>query len=239
MKKVCCISLITTLLFTVSHAQNVAINATGAAPQASAMLDISNPNKGLLIPRVALTGINDVSTIPSPATSLLVYSTTNNGNITPGFYYWQSGTWTKIMGSSGVNYQDFYALMPPDNNSPIAIGSPVAFPHSTISNSNIQPYNNNSFFLPEQGAYEISYVVSVQEPGQLIAVLNGVELPQTVSGRASGTSQICGTFIISTPFAFSTLSINNPVSGNYALIIAPNAGGIQAVSAHLLIRKLN
>jgi hypothetical protein len=35
----------------VSRAQNVGINATGAAPDASAMLDVSATDRGLLVPR--------------------------------------------------------------------------------------------------------------------------------------------------------------------------------------------
>ena len=57
-------------------AQNVGINSSGALPDSSAGLDISSTNKGLLIPRVALTSTLDVFTIPSPATSLLVYNNT-------------------------------------------------------------------------------------------------------------------------------------------------------------------
>lgn len=83
-------------------AQNVGVNSTGAAPNSSAMLDIVSANKGLLIPRVALTITTDAVTIPTPATSLLVYNTnvamTNGQGI--GYYY-NSGTsaaplWIKL-----------------------------------------------------------------------------------------------------------------------------------------------
>jgi hypothetical protein len=50
--------LISLMMIVFSHlvfAQNVGINSTGATPAASAMLDISSSNSGLLIPRVALT----------------------------------------------------------------------------------------------------------------------------------------------------------------------------------------
>jgi len=80
-------------------AQNVAINADGSVANASAMLDIKNPNKGLLIPRVTLTGTTDAVTIPTPAISLLVYntaSTTGATAVTPGFYYWNGMAWTQL-----------------------------------------------------------------------------------------------------------------------------------------------
>lgn len=57
------------------NAQNVAINATGAAPNASAMLDISATNKGVSFPNVNLTSETDAVTIASPLPGLMVYNT--------------------------------------------------------------------------------------------------------------------------------------------------------------------
>lgn len=69
----------------------VSINTTGANPDASAGLDVSFTNKGLLIPRVALTGTADAVTVPTPATSVLVYNT-GTGGLTPAGYYYNAGT---------------------------------------------------------------------------------------------------------------------------------------------------
>ncbi|MFN7014613.1 MAG: hypothetical protein ACK4ON_10135, partial [Bacteroidia bacterium] len=104
------------LISTFSIAQNVGINATGVAPDNSAMLDIDASNKGLLIPRVALSGTNDVTTISSPATSLLVYNTATAGtppnNVIPGYYYWNGTVWVRVaidgdnwktLGNAGTN----------------------------------------------------------------------------------------------------------------------------------------
>ena len=84
-------------------AQNVGINTTGAMPNQSALLDISDSgaanHRGLLIPRVSLLSTTDATTISSPATSLLVYNT--NASMTGGavgFYYWNGTTWV-AMGS--------------------------------------------------------------------------------------------------------------------------------------------
>ncbi len=72
-------------------AQNIGINSTGAVPNASAGLDIDFTNKGVLVPRIALTGINDAATIAIPATSLLIYNT--NIALPNGVgYYYNSGT---------------------------------------------------------------------------------------------------------------------------------------------------
>jgi hypothetical protein len=90
----------------------VGINADNSTPDNSAMLDVKSVEKGLLIPRVALTATNVAGPITNPATSLLVYNTATAGaspnNVTPGYYYWNGSAWTRlsvsIAGSGTTNY---------------------------------------------------------------------------------------------------------------------------------------
>jgi hypothetical protein len=88
--------------------QNVGINSTGATPASSAMLDIVASDKGLLIPRVALTATNAAGPITSPATSLLVYNTATAGsapnNVVPGYYYWNGTTWAALLTTSNTGW---------------------------------------------------------------------------------------------------------------------------------------
>jgi hypothetical protein len=89
----------------VGYAQ-IGINTTGNPPNASSMLDVAadgTTKGGLLIPRIALTGPNDGTTISNPATSLLVYNTNTAGGLTPGYYY-NAGTpaspnWVRLLNS--------------------------------------------------------------------------------------------------------------------------------------------
>ena len=87
-------------------AQNIGINATGATPNASAMLDVSSSNTGILIPRIALTATNSGSPVTSPAVSLLVYNTATAGTapnqVVPGFYYWSGSAWIPLLIPSTV-----------------------------------------------------------------------------------------------------------------------------------------
>src|ERR1022692_1536843 len=93
------------------YSQNVGVNTTGILPSAVAMLDIdASPlnNKGLLIPRVALTATNNNSPIGAGiVTSLLVYNTATSGtspnNVLPGFYYWNGSAWICLSGFTGGN----------------------------------------------------------------------------------------------------------------------------------------
>jgi hypothetical protein len=49
-------------------------------------LDIESANNGLLIPRVALTDLTTL-TVLTPTASEMVYNTTSNGTVEPGYYY--------------------------------------------------------------------------------------------------------------------------------------------------------
>ncbi|MCW5898727.1 MAG: hypothetical protein KIT10_05600 [Flavobacteriales bacterium] len=95
-------------------AQNVGINANGAAPAASAMLDIdvtalpANAKQGLLVPRIALTATNVAAPVVGPAASLLVYNTNTAGAgltaVSPGYYYWGGAQWVRFA-QDGVAWQ--------------------------------------------------------------------------------------------------------------------------------------
>jgi hypothetical protein len=76
-------------------AQNVAINNTGAAADAKAMLDISSNTKGLLIPRMS-QGERDA--IVAPPSGLLLYNTSANS-----FQYFNGTIWNNLTHSGIVN----------------------------------------------------------------------------------------------------------------------------------------
>ena len=97
------ITLLSLFALTFSHAQNVGINSTGAAPVSSAALDVDMANKGVLIPRVALTTTTAFAPVTGTATtSLLIYNTATAGAgataVTPGYYYWDGAKWVKFIG---------------------------------------------------------------------------------------------------------------------------------------------
>ena len=73
-----------------------------ATPHASAKLDVSSTNKGFLPPRVTLTSSTDNTTIPNPATALLVYNTGNNVNLAAGYYYWKGTNWERISSNGTI-----------------------------------------------------------------------------------------------------------------------------------------
>ncbi len=137
-----------------------------------------------------------------------------------------------------LSYADYYALMPSDNATTVAPGAAVEFPQTGATDGTaITRASDTTFNLVDAGTYLVQFEVSVEEAGQLVLTLNGAELPYTVVGRASGTSQIVGMALV-TATAGSTLTVSNPAANTEALTITPNAGGTAPVSAHLVILQL-
>src|SRR5690554_4643944 len=84
-------------IFILTYASYGQIGIGNTNPDASSALDISANNAGILIPRISLISPTDVSTITSPAPSLLIYNTNTTAVLNPGYYYWNGLQWTRIV----------------------------------------------------------------------------------------------------------------------------------------------
>lgn len=77
-------------------------------PDKSAAVDIVSTKRGLLVPRIALTALDNASPVSAPANSLFVYNTATAGtapnNVTPGYYYWDAADakWIRFISSADM-----------------------------------------------------------------------------------------------------------------------------------------
>ena len=62
----------------------------GVVPHSSAVLEISDNNKGLLLPRVNLANSTDNVTVPTPENGLLVFNNTNQK-----LSFWENAKWNR------------------------------------------------------------------------------------------------------------------------------------------------
>lgn len=79
------------------------VNETGTDPDASAMLDVSSTDKGLLVPRMTTAQRNNIA---NPATGLLVYDLDLSQ-----FYYYSGGNWNPLATANmhwAANGNDIY-----------------------------------------------------------------------------------------------------------------------------------
>ena len=144
-----------------------------------------------------------------------------------------------IPGAPGLlDFSDFFALMPGDNAATIAADAAVLFPQDGSTSGVITRLTDSTFLLPTIGTYLIQFQASVTEAGQLMLRLNGSPVANSVVGRATGTSQIVGLSLITTTSPNSILEVINPPGNATALTLTPVAGGTHAVSAHLVIVRI-
>ncbi|UEG48882.1 hypothetical protein LK994_09555 [Ferruginibacter lapsinanis] len=167
LKKPLCVIIFAISLLQVS-AQNIAINQTGSSPDTSAMLDISSTTKGLLIPRLTTT---EQTAIPSPATGLLVYNTTDSkfkvNNGTPSSPNWQPlGNLTSISTGYGLS------------GGPITTTGTLLIDSATLSTKYIRRVDSTA-----GGYYPYS-----SNPRNFLTTLNGISsATQTYAVGTSGT----------------------------------------------------
>jgi BclB C-terminal domain-containing protein len=95
-----------TVLFLISVQTRAQVGVGTITPDASAQLDVSSTNKGILIPRMKKA---ERDAILAPATGLLIFQTDE----TPGFYFYNEAAWGP--------------LVPPASTIiPFASGSPIS-----------------------------------------------------------------------------------------------------------------
>lgn len=162
--------------------QNGGVGIGTTSPDASAILDINSTNKGVLAPRIALTSTTDTTTIPSPATGLLVYNTGTAGLSFAGYVFWNGSEWRSL------------------NNSSLTIGT---IGNLLCSNATLSPetYTQN---VPYSGTLTIPYTGGNggTYPSQIISS-NGLTATLQSGNLATGTGNliynVSGTPTVSSP----------------------------------------
>jgi len=214
--------LFSLLATTFSFAQNVAINADATLPNSSAMLDVKSTNKGLLIPRVALTGTGDVSTIATPATSLLIYNTANitgAGGVTPGYYYWTGAAWVQLALTKEYAYMYSIGLID------ISFSSSANFTNNGNMTSGIlhSPFSS-SITINTPGVYKIEFSVSADQSNLFSIYKNGTEVPGSKYRSASSSQQNNGMVIVDI-LSGDAIELRN---GGNSVMFFGSGGGLNA-----------
>jgi len=187
--------------------QNVGIGTTSFTPNTSAGLDINFSDKGLLIPRVALTSI--ISNTPignNVATGLMVFNTDTSGTfpneVMPGFYYWNGVKWVNLgnnwhrAGNSGTNPGTDFIGTTDSNNLVFKVNNQMA---GLID----QTSGNNTFF----GFLAGSSINSNAQSNAFFGFQSGMETGSGVSNTAYGSLSL---------YSNDSGNYNNAI-GNYAL----------------------
>ncbi len=196
------------LLTSITGFSQVGIGTT--LPNASSQLEITATDKGILIPRVALTGPDDRATISSGnVTSLLVYNTATATGIVPGFYYWNGAKWQQIL-----NGDDIIAL---DSTNDAFVNNTTrnAVELTTKSDGISARDINTNFVILDTGNVgigtatpNISSLLDINAPNK------GILIPRVSLRSISDTNTISGGNSTSL-LIYNTATINNVTPGFY------------------------
>jgi hypothetical protein len=85
------------LVLPIAGFSQAGISLTGTPPNTDAGLDIDFSNKGLLIPRVSLTGTANFAPFAAHVTGMLVYNTATVSDVIPGYYYNNGTKWIAVL----------------------------------------------------------------------------------------------------------------------------------------------
>ena len=78
----------------------VKIGDNVATLNANSLLELEATNKGVLFPRVALTGTTNFAPLAAHVAGMTVYNTATTSDVTPGMYTNSGSAWVKLGGSS-------------------------------------------------------------------------------------------------------------------------------------------
>ncbi len=225
MKNAYLFSAILFLAFSMSAEAQIGIGTK--TPDPSAKLDISSNNKGVLFPRVALTGINDITTIPHPASSLLVYNTatTKGGStaVTPGFYYWNDKSWVLMSGTNSVDASSWLltgnaGTDPAVNFVGTTDDKPLVFRVNNIVSGKISTNDDNSLW-GFQALYLNTTGIDNTANGRATLYSNTTGSFNTASGRTALYTNTTGNYNTATGY----VALFNNTKGDYNTATGANA----------------
>lgn len=180
-------------------------------PDPGTILDLSSSNKGLLIPRLQLSGTNDATTVPvsssatSPDRGMLVYNLQNSGTATNNvlkdtFYIWTGTAWEPIAEVTDtrteIDNRNITSLVftGSPGGSTAAYTAPaysawttLNFSTESIDIGNV--HNAGTFTIPTTGLYSFSGIVQLGiSTSSGTAKTFGVQIINTTTSTVLATS---------------------------------------------------
>jgi hypothetical protein len=159
----CRLIVVVTVLLAVHNAiigqVKIGDNATLVNP--NSLLELESTNKGLLMPRLALTDISSSSPLSVHIAGMIVYNTANQNDVVPGFYYSDGRKWIRLLSNGQLS-------------TPTNIGTS---PSNTLAITGLMQGNLFSDEVvtidPSTGILTKVSLSSIVKEKQMVAVANG------------------------------------------------------------------
>lgn len=125
-----------------AFSQNAGISAAGATPpNFAAGLEINFSNKGLLLPRIALTSTTSFAPLNAHVAGMVVYNTVTTNDVTSGVYVDNGTAWVRTVLKEGTATADMQYW---DNTNKTWVNIPIGTDGQklTINASGIPEWSN-------------------------------------------------------------------------------------------------
>lgn len=206
--------LIVTLSFSYAKAQ-MKLGNNPTTTNSNALLELETTNKGLLLPRVALTSTTAFVPLSTHVAGMSVYNTATAGDVTPGYYVNDGSKWVKIIDTN--LYTGDGTLM--DNRTVTQAANTLAFTSTAINGFSVA----GSTFSVDAANNRVG--IGTTTPNAKLEVIGSTKTDalQVVDGASAGkvlTSDASGnaawqtpakpvTFIPTTPFNSTDITGGN------------------------------
>lgn len=197
--------------------QNVSINNTGAAPHASAMLDVSDTASGILIPRLTQAQMLNIS---FPPVGLLIFQTDNMG-----FYYYDGDYWNPVSSTINPPFTTTDSIIHTDflNNYSFILGAD-SLNHLGGPNARLAFYNHlkafrsgyvntNEWHQDSVGEYSFAHGYDVKATGNHSVVFGDSTVSTGVGNLVSGANSTVSGWYNEVSGIFHDIAGNRSVVG--------------------------
>ena len=168
------------------------------SPNISSELDVVSNDKGILIPRIALTSTKDTKTIRGNdgkgyENSLLVFNTLTQNDITPGYYYWYQDKWMRILdegtleqylktSGGNVHYDGNTLTFVNENGDTVVIDMTTIVKGSeTVTTLVKDPLNNGKYTYTNEAGVAVIIDVQADVSNNFEEIINRTEVQEILN----------------------------------------------------------
>ena len=90
------------LLIGIAARAQVKVGNNPTTINANSVLEMESTNKGMLLPRLALTSTTAFAPLSAHVAGMVVYNTATAGDVTPGYFYNDGTKWVRLAGGAGT-----------------------------------------------------------------------------------------------------------------------------------------
>jgi hypothetical protein len=159
----------------------------------NSVLELESTNKGLLLPRIALTTTSSILPMTGTvASGMIVYNTATAGDVTPGFYFYNVDKWVRVADNAVITASNITGAVAVANGGTGASSAAAALTNlgaqaaSNLS-SNITTDTGSTTMYPSVSAVQafVNAQVATATPDATTSIKGKIQLAGDLAGTAA------------------------------------------------------